>query len=453
MLSEPELSYRFGWRVLLPIKYGSNVLLLGFNDQEKCYLKRALPEVSVVGQQSPATDVIVNDLDPKSFDDLIFTHLKSISVIGSKKNIYAWRRLVANKFAETNIYGMLPPNNPRVILPLGHSDWIIKGLALHSPGRWFARTAVFGLKILARIGIESALHRKMLFIATDVSATLPGDIRINNLNGKNKNTKQASALYLGSPDEFRKTVILPLSDTLSTILKHGDTQKANNTIRNEAETLKILSQTELASHVPILHDLVDRNDKVTLHQEYRPRVNRLRCHMERASLNFLVRLSLQGRSTRKLKDVLSNLRDKSCPTNRDAVHVASRQVWKRLDELAEQGVKIIGYRSHGDFASWNYEWTRKGFFVFDWEESQAWDIAFEDVFYQIIGPALHISKPLTPASVETKAIDSALVFASNAGLPVEDIRMYWAIWLLKRISRGTMPLYEQCLENVANSWK
>lgn len=453
MLSDHELDYRFGWRWLLPIKTGDLVLLLGFDELELAFWKRTLVGVEVTEIQSEATVWVVKDLLPDSAVGIECTKLHSLCVVGSGKTVSAWRKWVDNCFADISHYGMLPSDKPRLVLPIGKSNRAIEGLALHRPGRWLARCAVFTLKFLVRFGIDRPLRAKMVFVANKDHYILPNGAQQDGFDSSGTAVPQSFALYLGTPDEYRKTVIMPLGASRPTILKHGELSKAKTAIRNEAKVLATMNETALASQIPLLYDVVEKDGCVALHQEYRPRKYRSNSDLAQFSVDFLVELSRQGRSVRLLKDVLADLGFMAGSEVRETGRTADARVRARLDTLARRGAKVWGHRSHGDFAPWNYAWTAKGFFVFDWEESKPWEIAFGDVFYRILGPAIHVARSSQSALVQSKAIALAIYVGEKAELPIEDIRMYWGLWLLQRIRLKTEPLYEQLLENLAISWK
>jgi hypothetical protein len=164
-------------------------------------------------------------------------------------------------------------------------------------------------------------------------------------------------------------------------------------------------------------------------------------------------LSKLYRSNRPLASVLepSNLLTSSEVAA--AGQAAYAVVRDRLDALAAKGAVVWGHRSHGDFAPWNCTWTAKGFFVFDWEESREWDVALGDAFYFVVAPAVHIARSPNPQAVESTALALAGDVAKEAGPPIGDIRIYWALWLLQRMGRQPAPLYGRLLERLAASWQ
>ena len=102
--------------------------------------------------------------------------------------------------------------------------------------------------------------------------------------------------------------------------------------------------------------------------------------------------------------------------------------------------------------AWNCAWTAQGFFAFDWEESRAWDVTLGDAFYFVVAPAMHIARLPNPLAVESQALALAEAVAKAADLPVEELRLNWALWLLQRMNQQPAPLYERLLERLLVSW-
>jgi len=114
------------------------------------------------------------------------------------------------------------------------------------------------------------------------------------------------------------------------------------------------------------------------------------------------------------------------------------------------GESVWGHRSHGDFAPWNFAWTAKGFFVFDWEESAEDGLALQDAFYYVIAPALLVQRN---ASV-TETFNAVFCFANRvveASGTKLDIQLYFALWLLARVGRA--KLYDELCVLLAQRWQ
>ncbi len=431
MALDLELDRRFAWRWLLTVVRGDCVLLLGFDAHEAAFLTRALVHADVTEDARAANVLLVNGLRPECAAGLDFLQLRSLAVVARGNVVSAWHHWMAGRFAHVSNYALLAPTTPRLIVPLGKRDWTIAGLALHRPGRSIARVAMAVLTVLARVGIEQPLRGNMVCIANmDVNLPHHG-ARLTGLDHSSTNSSQTYALYLGTPDANRKTVILPLNGVRTVILKHGDSPIARAALRNEASALQAMSQTSLAAQVPLLCDVVDRDGSVTLRQEYRSRQRMGSARLNRAAVEFLGELSRQGRCSRPLAEVLSQPGLMSVSEARAQGHAAYARVRDHLDVLAAKRTMIWGHRSHGDFAPWNVSWTTKGFFVFDWEASQTWCEAFCDAFYFVVAPELHVKKRTDPTRTINKALKMAANVAKRGGFEGADLTICFALWILR----------------------
>lgn len=132
------------------------------------------------------------------------------------------------------------------------------------------------------------------------------------------------------------------------------------------------------------------------------------------------------------------------------VVAAYNELYRRLKNLAEIGAEVLVHRSHGDFAPWNCSWSEDGLFVYDWEASQAHDLAFGDAFYYVMAPALEVERK--PSAQRT--LDSTLRFAQRVALssPLKecDFRIYLSVWLMRRV--GEARFYGEVLELLERKW-
>ncbi|MDG4554093.1 MAG: hypothetical protein P9E24_07585 [Candidatus Competibacter sp.] len=451
MKTNQQLDYHCGWRWLLPLRDPDQIALIGFSDSEIAFWQQALSGIALTDDTATATVWLIQDLSLGDLANFDAPHLHTVCIIGSRSVVTTWRNALAERFETIHDYALLPPHNPRVVIPLGTSDWTTQALALHRPGRRLARLAVFLLKTLARIGFDRPLRSRTLCIASQATNAWPQGARLAGLDRNRIDAPQDFALYLGSPNDHRKTVILPLGGIRQTILKCGESPQAHAALRHEVAALQTLSQTLLAPQVPVLLDVVERDNQLALHQEYRARQAVNRARLEQAAVAFLSELSRLERHHRPLAEVLQRGNILTSDAARAVGQIAYAAVRERLDTIADAGATVWGHRSHGDFAPWNCAWTAQGFFVFDWEESRTWDVALGDAFYFVVAPAVHIARSPNPQAVEARAWVLVGAVAKAAGLPVGELRMNWALWLLQRMSQQPAPLYERLLERQAKN--
>lgn len=446
METDRQLDYRYGWRWLLPLRDKEQVALIGFSDGEVAFWQQALSGIVITDHAVMATVWVVQDRPLRDLPNCDPPPLHTICFIGSRSVVATWRKGLAGRFAEIHDYALLPPHNPRVVIPLGVSDWTIQALALHRPGRRRARLVVSLLKFLARIGFDRPLRSRTLCIASQTANALPQGARHAGLDLNRTGAPQDFALYLGNPNDHRKTVILPVGGAQQTLLKCGTLPKAQAALRNEAAALKILSQTRLAAQVPALLDVVEQGQQLTLYQEYRARQALSKARLKRAAVAFLSELSRLERRRRPLAEVLEQADILTGDAARATGQTAYAAVREHLDVLAVAGATVWGHRSHGDFAPWNCAWTVKGFFVFDWEESREWDVALGDAFYFVVAPAILIARSPNPQAVESQALALASAVAKTADLPVGELRVNWMLWLLQRMNQHPTPFYGALLK-------
>lgn len=415
----------------MPLVKGDKIYLLGFSNIESAYLKRVISHAKFTGDGSNASLWIVNQLSADSIAEMVAPSIRCLCFIGPGTFLAGWKKWLNCDFSELSEYALIPANKPRVLLPIKRLDWILDSLSLHRPGRGLARLGVKLTKILAMVGFITPLKKRVLFIATKFNKIDPQGLKQTGLSVKEIGCPKSFAIYFGLPSDDRKTVILPIGGKISSILKQGITPEARIAIRNEAKALEYLSETKLHSLVPTLLNVVETNDSITLIQEYRPRLNLPSKKIHREVVSFLTQLSFEKREHKSLNDVLHNL---LCQFP-DVVEKPDSKVYsgllKRLQKLALAGTMVLGHQSHGDFAPWNFSWTRKGFFVYDWEKSQAWDIAFADAFYYTIAPTLYINDvKIPPQNALTSLFAIADKIKIETNLKNCNIYLYVSLWLI-----------------------
>ncbi len=451
---DEKMDYHFGWRWLLPLNSETQVMFVGFTDEEIEFWCQKLPTGARITNKAEKANLwLVNGAPPNYLELANIDNLNDICVIGSGKVIGHWTGWAKKHSFRIWEYAMLPPVDARVIVPLYGRDLLNEGLSLHQPGRKLIRLAVNLLKGLALLGFDLPLRKKMICLCSknetfdSYGATQAGiDLRVA------KRPKNY-ALYLGTPNENRKTVILPLGAESNTILKYGSSSVAKASLRNEASTLQEIGRTSLVEKIPKLIEVVDTDNQVTLHLEYRVRKKASDRWLAGNVKTFLSMLSQQNKSRKTLAEVLESnalLTSENELEQKSLKHI--EVVREYLCHLASEGEYIWGHRSHGDLTPWNCSRTQKGFFVYDWEKSKPWDIALSDSFYYSVAPAIHISGPHDSARVETMALLFAKKNLKSTNLSV-NIPVLWGIWLLQRMSEKPTTIYNNLLVRLADLWQ
>jgi hypothetical protein len=240
--------------------------------------------------------------------------------------------------------------------------------------------------------------------------------------------EQDFALYLGTPEPNRKTVVLPLMNGRSTrIIKAADNPEGCTALRNESAMLARMADTPLHAQVPALCSFHDDAEQVSLVQSFRARSLVLPWRQHRAVQDFLSALSKVDAghtTTGALLDAMQGADIAGLPTE-----IAALGSW--LCELPAQG-KLFLHRSHGDFALWNCIWTRQGLFVYDWEASCEEALALSDAFYYVLAPF----KLIKQSEDGEKALQAVMAFTAPL-LPAlqlqrSDVPVYLALWLLQQ---------------------
>lgn len=445
-MCQEEMDYRFGWRWLLPAVEGS-MRIYGFSDEEEQFWRRISSDFGWNARVDQSDILLVNADQCVTKTDLHAAGL--VCVIGNRITIKYWRTILDKTFPLVREYSLLPPNNPRVIVPLSSARHTVTALSLHRPGRWIARLGLLLARVLAFFGNFWLLRGRVLLIATRSTGFIPRGALQAGLLGR-FGQRIDYALYLGTPDDNRKTIVLPLADSSpNMILKVAGTPKSRASLKNEAAALSALSQSILSGFVPKLEDLISSDAALTLYQEYRPRQLVSQRKLNADIVNFLGQLTALNHQSMLLSEYLQVLSGDSDECESDDVVRACRALRERLQNQAELDAEILLHRTHGDFAPWNCAWTNQGLFVFDWEESAEDGLALQDAFYYVIAPALLVQRNVS--AIET--LSAVFCFANRvieaSGMKL-DIRIYLALWLLTRAGRA--KLYGELCVLLARRW-
>ncbi len=447
MILNPELDFYYGWRWLLPIAgEGEQVALFGMEEEQAEFWRR-LEGITVVEGLDEATFLVGECFLPPPGE--AGSNLEGFAVTGTLKHVRKWADWAQGRFSVKRCYALVEPANPRLVVSLEKPRYTREGLGLHRPGRSMARFLVRTLGYLAGIGISRPLKRRVLLIASKSYRAPWGAIDAN----IPFTSKRDCTLYLGTADENRKTVTLVHGDEWPFLVKSGQSRYAKKALRNEADALNALAETALAPYVPRVLDFVEKENRVSLHQQYRKRIRARAARMDDAIVDFLTKLSDIERKERSLTETLAD------------DDIAKGMAWCRghgialalldeLDALAREGEIVLGHRSHGDFAPWNCAWTSEGLWVFDWEESRPWDVALADAFYYCLAPILHIrGKEASPETLRHMVFGFRARIARLSEIEPGKMKRDWALWLLRQAGSKPHALYGRLLKDLEVSWK
>jgi len=432
------LDFKYGWRWLLPINGLETFRLYGFDSSEERFWGEVLAKLQLARVEgNGCADLLLVDADlcnPKQGPSAMEIHsARVVFVVARRRQAVYWRGVLEVAFPVVVEFALLPADNPRLVVPLSTCRHTLDGLGLHRPGRWIARFSLSVVRALAWLGNLALLRRRVLLAATrDRKPVAIGAIEAGLSEGSALSL--AYALYLGNPDDKRKTIVLPLGLVeCPKLLKVGATPRAMALLSNEAKVLAALRKEPFASSVPRLAKVVVCKESMAIHEEYRSRRRVSRGRMNSAVVEFLGALGAAGRYEIPLATMLERL--PSQPTNDVplAHALACRALRGRLDILAEAGTQIWLTRTHGDFAPWNSSWTDHGLFVFDWEASSENDLALADAFYYVIAPKILVGRNFRPSAIVVDTLRMAARVAITAGIGESNHRVYLALWLLNRV--------------------
>jgi len=489
-MSHSLLDYRFAWRCLLPAELianaGVQLRLWGFAEEEEEFWRdwfgqqsRHMKVERGEGGQVQLVDAQrCEKLEQPSPAELARADL--VVVLADRAQSRKWHHLLSEAFPKVREFALLPRGNPRVVVPLGQRRHTLAGLDLHRPGRWLARAGIGVARGLAAIGQLSLLRGRVLLIAERKLGAVPTcAAQAGPAKTAYSQPSHEFALYLGTPGDNRKTVMLPLGLCPPTlILKTGTTSRARASLYNEAMTLAALAGTPLAGQVPRLLGQQTCADTLTLQQEFRPRRRVAKARQETAVVDFLSQLAglsarpvALGELLAALPTQLRNLENgrtharlnAELPAallggsalavryrHNEAAASAYLALRARLGSLDAQGEIAWVQRTHGDFAPWNCAWSDDGLFVYDWEDSRDSGLALSDAFYYATAPALFLRRK--PRAAATLAAALALAKRVAVASPTSlNVHIQLALWLLEQA--GKAAFYDKLLIELSQSWK
>lgn len=433
------LDYKFAWRWLLPLQTDDSLAFFGLDDGAVEWWQQHHGALSP-GRPTDGVLLAIDELTQEQIDQSIALHSpRWLCAWGAGKQVDRLAKRLGD-YRYVNIYGMLPADMPRLVVPLSSPLGVAAGLRLHRPGRRLVRGAMRLAAFLGRFGSYGLLKRKVLLIACRDHPGVPGAAVRANFSPVTD--IKDFALYLGTADSNRKTVALPVPISPSHgIIKYAGTPQACTAIRNEAQALSHMQKTDLSRQVPALLSFKEGETEVTLVQEFRQHRSVSASRQNRAVLQFLRTLTTVDCEESTLGAVLEGVPDK-----------LPKEYGPLLQRLLAMPVDtpVYCHRGHGDFAPWNCSWSKHGLFVYDWEASQACGLALMDAFYYVLAPMLLVQQ----STDGRHALHVSMAFASQLiqGSKLNDIdcHFYMALWLLQESSSNA--LYQNIAVALLEDW-
>jgi hypothetical protein len=440
---------RLSWMWLLPVSaQGGRLATLGFAGSEIDVAVRYL-RTTLGSCAGPLVGLVNADIVPYSRENQeLLTASAHVAVVGRRGAMGGWERRLREQFPRVQIFGLVAPRAPRVVVPLHDAKRAIRALSLHRPGRRIARLAVFAAKALLRCGLTAPLRQRVLCIATrDIDALPVGAVR-NGMPGALRDYRGEYALYLGTAQRDRKLVALPVDDDAPPMLvKMASTPESMRAVEHEAHVLGTMAASSVASSVPRCLQLYRGDSEIALFQEYRRRVHASEATLAAAAVHFLSVLSRMGRDRVAVGHIQNRLvRELQGPE----VSKCARDV---LATVMRKSTHVWTHRTHGDFAPWNCAWSESGFYVFDWEESDSRGLAFADAFYFAIASDIQTRTRRSPDQLLKRALGVGRRVAESAGIPSAEVELHFGIWIAHKASAADGALYQEVLEAFARQWK
>jgi len=428
-----KIDYHFGWRYLLPLKKEEKVGFLGLTNEEFNWWKGFISKNLMFLSPNNPDGWIINlekagILKTEKF--LLSPNTRWFSVYGRGWGVALLKRKLDRHFNLCE-YALLPSKNSRVVVPLKPTSATFLGLNLHKPGRPMAKLLIELAKILLKIGLTFPLKRKVLLLGIR-KGVQHNDI-VDSLKPIQKWIKREIALYLGNPEENRKTIILPLHHVPpKIILKVAENQKARNSLKHEKDTLLFLSSTSIKEKLPSILGWEENKNISVLCLEYLQKKAVDKKIFYKEVFNFFSELALIKRQKVCFSEVFESIEKGLCKKKQNSI---VRYIIEFIANSSYKPYLLINF-THGDFAPWNCCWTEKGLIVFDWEESGL-DLALTDVFYYFFAPAIHISGRWNLKKLLFKTIKFAKELSSRIGIDERDVKLYFIFWILKRFDKNS----------------
>lgn len=433
---------------LLPVgAQGGQPATLGFDESELAVAERYLRTPR--DGAGPLVGLVNADVVPCSRENQErLTGAAHAAVVGRRGAIGGWERLLRKQFPCVHMFGLVAPGAPRVVVPLRDAKSAVRALTLHRPGRRLAQLAVVVAKALLGCGCSTPLRQRVLCIATREVDTLPVGAVRNGVPSALGDYRGEYALYLGTAQRDRKLVALPVDDDAPPVLvKMASTPDSVRAVEHEADVLGTMATSPVASSVPRCLQFHRGDCEVALFQEYRGRVHVSQATLAAGAVQFLSALSRMGRDRMELGEIQRRL---AMEPQRPEVSKCVRMV---LATATRKGVHAWTHRTHGDFAPWNCAWTKNGFYVFDWEESDAGGLAFADAFYFAIASDLRTRTRRSPDQLLKRALGFGRRVAEVSEIPSDEVERHFGIWIAQKAYAADGALYHGVLEAFARKWK
>ncbi len=385
------------------------------------------------------------NITSSAFNNLINTHLHPNGWIVFPSVLKC--NLSKNTFFKTNLsivnnIAYLPPDNPRIYIPIKSRRLIDRGLTFHKPGRTSSRLLLNILRILNYLGCPWPFRRSYIVFATKNSYQILGDTYQSWIESKLHYPLSGLIAYAGSDTKRRKTTILAVSSNKKNsdvVIKIGDSKEGIKAIQDESNALRRLEKTNISQQIPSL--LFEDSFLVTSWVQGQStlfttthQVNNL----IKPHYSFLKELSEIDRITSQANKTpfwlpLNHILAGKLLTETPPPSVTDLIKWINQ---SHSHLTISLYRVHGDFTPWNiylYDNSTK-IFVYDWEDSQPHGLPGSDLFYFIYKQASLIGPWPGGKNIIDQFITS-FEYLKSISCIQEDTHAMIGLWLINEYKR------------------
>jgi len=309
------------------------------------------------------------------------------------------------------------------MLPLASRRLTGAGLCFYTPGRRLNRLAVGAARLLAALGAQRLLGRRLVLLARAPGDAPSGTCLLERLGALLGRPVTDVAVHTG----HRKHALLLLDGAghAVAVAKVGDGADADRAIAAESATLRRLARgAPVSGYLPALLAEGRWAGHAVQVQAYVP-ASRLTyaTRLTRAHLDFLAALAHTERREAGLhewgrrEEVARRMRALARAGAPEAAALQSALA-SSLSEL--RSARVPFHRVHGDFAPWNVRMLGRSIKVVDWEESEAHGLPF----YDLVHFAVRVRRLLKRRPTRAEELLAAPI--SVLGIQAE-VRALWAI--------------------------
>lgn len=430
------------WKILLPVEHESRICAIGLDKRALAGLARSYEIVDTRPIECRQYDaVIIGDrTDGHSCDlgDLIsWVKPDGVVVNAGQKYISKWLHDAGFKYSRH--YAALPPEKPRLFVPLASRTLRGKGLSFHAPGSFKARVSLAASKGLSLLGLRHHLMKRTVGIYARHTSALDRQGLIHWLSSTLGHMVIDLVVFAGSESPRRKITALAVTGRQGkdVVVKIADTDLGADAIRQESQALQAIATSDISGQTPkLIAEERWYNYYIQLQEKAVGVSYKQTASLTDAHLNFLSKLSTIGRKVIPLRET-PVWRDVEAMAKASCSKALSHPIRIALDRVLSDkfaNMPVVCHRTHGDFTPWNIKVNNGKLFVYDWEDSLSDGLALTDIFHFLYRQASLVGPWLGAKPVLNQMADSARSLTSLVGLGelsatkfIESILTAWVV--------------------------